>query len=87
MAAYGDWIVADDHLIFFLFSLLTGNVYHCLLCFLLFNFSSHIINFLFHSFSIYESFYYFQFIPLIAISDHMFGFSFRSLFIPKMKNL
>jgi hypothetical protein len=64
----------------FLFSLLTGNVYHCLLCFLLFNFSSHFINFLFHSFSIYGSFYYFQFIHLIAISDHMFGFSFRSLF-------
>jgi len=64
----------------FLFSLLTGNVYHCLLCFLLFNFSSHFINFLFHSFSIYGSFYYFEFIHLIAISDHMFGFSFQSLF-------
>jgi hypothetical protein len=73
-------IIAGDHLIFFfIFSLLIGNVQHCLLCFLLFNFSPHSINFLFHSISIYTSFYFSQFSHSIAIS-HMFGFSFRSSF-------
>jgi len=64
---------------FFIFSLLICNVQHCLLCFLLFNFSPHSINFLFHSISIYTSFYFSQFSHSIAIS-HMFGFSFRSSF-------
>jgi hypothetical protein len=72
-------IVAGGNLIFFLFSFLIGNVYHCLLCFLLFNFSPYCINFLFCSFFIYRNFYSFQFSHSIAISC-MFDFSFRSLF-------
>jgi hypothetical protein len=80
VTAYGGWIVVGGHLIFFLlFSLVTSNVYHCPICFLLFNFSSHTINFLFRLFFIYRSFYSFQFSPSIAIS-HMFGFSFWSSF-------
>jgi hypothetical protein len=63
-----------------LFSLLICNVYHCPICFLLFNFSPNSINLLFHSLFIYRSFYSLQFSHLIAIS-HMFGFSFWSLFL------
>ena len=47
MAADSGRIIADGRLIFFfLFSFLTSNVYHCPLCFLLFNFSSHSFFFL-----------------------------------------
>jgi len=42
------------------FSLRTGNVHHCPLCFLLFNFNPHFINFLFRFFSIYTSFILFN---------------------------
>jgi hypothetical protein len=84
-----DEIVVDGRLIyFFLFlslSLLTGNVHYYSLCFLLFNFSPHSINFLFCSFFIYRTFYSFQISPSITIS-HMFNFSFRSLFF-KISNL
>jgi hypothetical protein len=74
-------IVAGGSLIFFFPSFLFPNkyVYHCLICFLLFNFGPYYINFLFCSFFIYRSSYSFQFSPSIVISC-MFGFSFRSLF-------
>jgi hypothetical protein len=67
-------------LIFFplFLSLLIGNVHHYPICFLLFTFNHHFINFLFCSFSIYRSIF-FQFNPSIAIS-HIFLFSFQSLF-------
>jgi hypothetical protein len=51
MTADSGRIIAGGRLIFFfLFSFLTSNVYHCLFCFLLFNFSSHSINFSPYSF-------------------------------------
>jgi hypothetical protein len=57
---YDCQIVAGDCLIFFSFFLShISDVYYCPFCFLLFNLSPHSINFLFHSFSIYRSFYYF----------------------------
>jgi hypothetical protein len=65
---------------FFFFASHISNVYHCLICFLLFNLSPRSINFLFHSFFICISFYYFQFSHLIATS-HMFGFSFQPSFL------
>jgi hypothetical protein len=79
VTAYSGWIITGDYLIFFLFSLLTCNVYYCPICFLLLNFSPRSINFLFCSFFIYRSFYYFQFSPSIAIF-YMFCFSFGSSF-------
>jgi len=45
---------------FLLFSLPTGNVHNCPLCFLLFNFSLYSINFLFCSFSVYRIFILFN---------------------------
>jgi len=44
----------------FIFSLLTGNVHHCAICFLLFKFSRHSIYFLLRSFSIYRRFILFN---------------------------
>ena len=80
VAASGGLIIISGYLIFsLLFSLLIGNVHHFSLWYLLFNLSSYSINFLFRSFSIYRSIYYFQFSPSIIIS-HIFGFSFRSSF-------
>ena len=70
------WSNSDGHLIsLLLFSLLICNVHHCPICFLLFNFSLHSINLLFHFVFIYRNFYSIQFSPSIAIS-HMFGLSF-----------
>jgi hypothetical protein len=46
----------------FLISLLTCNVYHCLLCFLLFNYSPYYFNFLFHFFSFIQVFFLFNLI-------------------------
>ena len=62
------------------FSLLTGNIHRCPLCFLLFNFSLYFINFLFCFFSIYRSFYSFQFSSSIAIS-HILVFHFNLYFL------
>ena len=59
--AYSGRIVVDGCLISPpRFSLRTGNVHHCPLCFLLFNFNPHFINFLFRFFSIYTSFILFN---------------------------
>ena len=70
------WSNSNGHLIsLLLFSLLICNVHHCPICFLLFNFSLHSINLLFHFVFIYRNFYSIQFSPSIAIS-HMFGLSF-----------
>jgi hypothetical protein len=69
----------------FFFSLLRGNVHYCPFHFLLFNFIFHSMNFLFCSFSIYRSFYSFQFSHSIAIS-HVFGFSFQYSFFFLISN-
>jgi hypothetical protein len=81
VAADGGWIVASGLLNFpLLFSLLIGNIHRCPLCFLLFNFSPHSISFLFRLFSIYRSFYSFQFSPSIVIS-HILIFHFNPYFL------
>jgi len=80
VTTYGSRIIAGGRLIFFLpFYLLASNVYKCPLCFLLFNFSPHSINFLFRFFFICRNFYYFQFSFSIVIS-YMFDFLFWFLF-------
>jgi len=79
VTTYGSRIIVGGRLIFFLpFYLLASNVYQCPLCFLLFNFSPHSINFLVRFFFIYRNFYYFQFSPSIVIS---YMFSFLSWFL------
>ena len=81
VATDGDRIVASGYLNSPLpFSLLTGNIHRCPLCFLLFNFSPYFINFLFCFFSIYRSFYSFQFSSSIAIS-HILVFHFNLYFL------
>ena len=72
--------VIDFFCFFFLFFLLTTKVHNYPLHLLLFNFSSHSLNFLFHPYSFYRSFVcFFQFCPSIIIS-YMFFFSFQSSF-------
>jgi len=64
-----------------LFSLLTCNVHHCLLYFLLFNSSPHYFNFLFcFFFYLYKFFFSFQFNHSITIS-HMYFFFLISILI------
>jgi hypothetical protein len=59
-----------------LFSLLTCNVHHCLLYFLLFNSSPHYFNFISFFFYLYKFFFSFQFNHSITIS-HMYLFLFN----------
>jgi len=81
ITAYSGWIVTSDRLIFFplLFSLQTGNVHHCSLCFLLFNSSLYSLNFLFHFFFIYRSFFLFNLVLQLQFLICFF-FYFKSLF-------
>ena len=53
------WIATSDRLFvfFFLFSLLTTKMHNCPLCLLFFNLSSHYLNFLFHPYFFYRSFF------------------------------
>ena len=49
--------VIDCLCFFFLFSLLTTKMHNCPLCLLFFNLSSHYLNFLFHPYFFYRSFF------------------------------
>jgi len=77
VTTYSSRIITGGRLIFVFF--LSSNVYHCPLCFLLFNFSPHSINLFFHLFSIYRSFYFFNLVLQLWFS-YMFGFLFWFLF-------